>query len=78
MTKITFCISNKHRNSESKGVVYSCWFTYYIRMYTYCNCNELLILQVRKARQVWMEIDVDDFVAAGCKWAEVSDNLWVT
>ena len=36
---------------------------------------ELLISQVRKARQVWMEIDVDDFVAAGCKWAEVSDNF---
>ena len=46
--------------------------------FTCFNCNELLVSQVRKARQVWMEIDVDDFVAAGCKWAEVSDNLWVT
>jgi len=32
--------------------------------------------QVRNARQVWLEIDVDDFVVPGCKWAEVSDNLY--
>ena len=41
-----------------------------LHLLAYFN-NEVLISQVRKARQVWMEVDVDDFVAVGCEWAEV-------
>ena len=55
-------------------LVYSCQFAY---LYVHTNFNKLLISQVRKAQQVWMEIDVYDFIAGGCKWAEVSNNLWV-
>lgn len=71
MTKITILIGivNLMLVQHSRHI------RFHIFVCTYSTCTELLISQVRKARQVWVEIDVDDFVAVGCKWAEVSDNL---
>ncbi|XP_065920812.1 uncharacterized protein [Dysidea avara] len=39
--------------------------------YTYAAYTTFMADMVRKSLQVWLEVDVTDFVSPGCKWAEV-------
>ena len=37
------------------------------------HSKNVIYCQLKEACQVWLEIDVEDFIAIGCKWAEVND-----
>ncbi|XP_065919557.1 uncharacterized protein [Dysidea avara] len=69
------CCNQKSRNFDAAKLIPGCkkgkHCSEHHENYTYAAYTTFMMDTVRKSLQVWLEVDVADFVSPGCKWAEV-------